>query len=114
MQIVSPTDRHGINALDFCNLCACAQLLRGPMHVRSKRLDFVMTDVPDVVEVSSRSPIGSSDHCFGSYRVSVEHVTPVHIVTRRVHLYHRINWKPVKEAVAGYLWGDIFSLSLAC
>ena len=30
---VSPTDRHGRNALDFCNLSGCEQLVCVPIHI---------------------------------------------------------------------------------
>ena len=51
LESVSPTDRHGRDALDFCNLSGCEQLVRCPTHVAGNRLDLVMTDVLDIVDV---------------------------------------------------------------
>ena len=60
LKSVSPTDRHGHGALDFCNLSGCEQLVRCPTHIAGHRLDLVMTDVQvDVVG----TPLGTSDHC---------------------------------------------------
>ena len=42
---VSPTDRHGPEALDFCNLSGCEQLVRCPTHIAGYRLDLVMTNI---------------------------------------------------------------------
>ena len=38
--------------------------MRGPTHITGNRLDRVMTDVPDIVEVVIITPLGTSDHCF--------------------------------------------------
>ena len=38
-------------ALDFCNLSGCEQLVRGSTHIAGNRLDLVMTDVPDIVNM---------------------------------------------------------------
>ena len=34
----------------------------GPTHARGGALDFLMTDVPDLVRVAVVAPIGNSDH----------------------------------------------------
>ena len=33
LESVSPTDRYGRNALDFCNLSGCEKLVRSPTHI---------------------------------------------------------------------------------
>ena len=66
MESISPTDRHGRDALDFCNLSGCEQLVYCPTHIAGNRLDFVMTDVPDIVDVFVGTPLGTSDNCFVS------------------------------------------------
>ena len=48
LESVSATDRHGRDALDFCNLSGCEPLVRCPTHITSNRLDFAMTDAPDI------------------------------------------------------------------
>ena len=57
LESVSPTDRHGRDALDFCNLSSCMQLVRCPTHIAGIRLDLVMTDVPDIVDVFVGTPL---------------------------------------------------------
>ena len=64
LESVSPTDRHARDALDFCNLSGCEQLVRRPTLSAGNRLDLMMTDVPDIVDVVVGTPLGTSDHCF--------------------------------------------------
>ena len=61
---VSPTDGHGRDALSFCTLSACTQLVQTPTHAAGNRLDLLLTNVPDVARVSvpSPHPLGTSDH----------------------------------------------------
>ena len=51
LESVSPIDRHRRDALDFCNLSVCEQLVLCPTHIAGSRLDLVMTDVPDIEDV---------------------------------------------------------------
>ena len=53
------TDRHGRDALDFSILSCCEQLVHGPTHIASNRLDLVMTDVHDIVDVVFGTPLGT-------------------------------------------------------
>ena len=76
MESVSPTDRRGHDAIDFCNLSGCEQLVRCPTHIASNRFDLVMTCVPDIVDVVVGIPLGTSDHCFGSCVLCVEQSVP--------------------------------------
>ena len=71
LESVSPTDRHGRDALGICNLSGCEQLVRCPTHIAGNRL-LVMTDVPDIVDVFFGTPLGTSDHCFVSCVLRVE------------------------------------------
>ena len=52
----------GPDALDFSNPSGCEQLLRCPTHIAGNRLDLLMTDVPDIVDVVICTPLGTSDH----------------------------------------------------
>ena len=63
LESVSRTDRHWRDALDFYNLSGCEQLVRCPIHIDGNRLDLVMTDAPDIVDVFDGTPLGTSDHC---------------------------------------------------
>ena len=40
--------------------------MRCPTHIAGNRLDLVMTDVPDIVDVVVDTPLGTSYHCFVS------------------------------------------------
>ena len=72
LESVFPTDRHGRDALDFCNLSGCEQLVRGPVHIAGNRLNLVITDVPDIADAVVGTPLGTSDHCFVSCVFRVE------------------------------------------
>ena len=63
---LSYTDRHGRDAPDFCNRFGCEQLVRCPTHIAANRLDLVMTDTPDIVDVSGGTPLKNFDHSFVS------------------------------------------------
>ena len=58
----TPTNRHGVAALDFATVSGCDQLVIGPTHARGGTLDLLMTDVPDLVRVAVVAPLGRSDH----------------------------------------------------
>ena len=50
-------------------LSGCDQLVVGPTHAHGGTLDFLMTDVPDLVKVYVVAPIGNSDPlCRQSFR----------------------------------------------
>ena len=57
LESVSPTDRHGRDALDFCKVSGNEQFVRCPTHIAGNRLDFVMTDAPDIVDVFAGTPL---------------------------------------------------------
>ena len=60
LESVSPTDRIWRDALGFCNMSGCEQLMPCPTHIAGKRLDLVMTDVPVIVDVFiGTSPLGT-------------------------------------------------------
>ena len=51
LESVSPTDRHGRDAINSCNLSGFEQLVRCSTPIPGNRLDLVMTDIPDIVDV---------------------------------------------------------------
>ena len=87
----SPTDRHGRDALDFCNLPGCEQSVRCSTHIAGNRLDLVMTDAPDIVDVFVGTPLGTSEHCFVSCVLLVEQSVPEYNVRSTVFLKNRTN-----------------------
>ena len=72
LESVSPTERHGCDALDFCNLSGCEQLELCPTNIAGNRIDIVITDVPDIVDVVVGTPLGTSDHFFISCVLRVD------------------------------------------
>ena len=44
LEPVTPTDRHGRDAFNFCNLSGSERLVLGPTHIAGNRLDLVMTN----------------------------------------------------------------------
>ena len=57
---VSLTERHGRDALDFCNLSGCEQLAHCSTHSAGNRLDLVITDIPNIVDAVVGTPLGKS------------------------------------------------------
>ena len=76
LESVSPTDRHRRAALNFCNLSGCEQLVRCTNHITGSRIDFVMTDAPDIVDMFLGTPMGTSVHCFFSCVFHIQQSVP--------------------------------------
>ena len=91
LESVSPTDQHGRDALIFCNLSGCEQLVSCHTHIAGNRLDLVMTDASDIVDVFVGSPLGTSDHCFVSCVLRVQQSVPEYNIRSIVFLMHRTN-----------------------
>ena len=85
------TNRHGVAAFDFETVYGCDQLVVGPTHERGGTLDFLMTDVPDLVRVAVVAPIGNSDHSSLSAVISMAQAVPNLCVSRKVFLKHQVN-----------------------
>ena len=86
LESVTPTDQHGRDAFDFCNLSGCEQLVSCLTHIAGNRLDLVMTDVPDMVDVVVGTPLCTSDQCFVSSVFCVEQSVPEYSVKSTVFL----------------------------
>ena len=61
---------HGVETFDFATVSGCDQLVVGPANARGGTLDFLMTDVPDVVWIAVVAPAGNSvtPICWQSFR----------------------------------------------
>ena len=53
----------GVMLLIFA-MSGCEQLVRCLTHIAGNRLDLVMTDATDIVDVFVGTPLGPSHHCF--------------------------------------------------
>ena len=65
-------------------------------------LDRLMTDVPDLAQVSVVAPIGNSDHSSLSTVISMAQAVPNLCVSRKVFLKHQVNWNMVCGAMQIY------------
>ena len=104
---VSPTDAHGVAAMDFADISGCTQLVDGPTHTAGNRLDLVLTDVPDIVNVEICAPVGSSDH--SSLKVSLE-LRQLNVITtsrREIYLKRNVDWDLVRTDVRDLPWHNI-------
>ena len=68
------------------------QLVRCPTHIAGNRLDLVMTEVPDIVDVFFGTPLGTSDHCFVCCVLRVEQSVLEYHIRSTVFLKHHTNW----------------------
>ena len=73
---VSPTDCHGLRAIDFSTESGCDLLIQRPTHRSGNAIDLIFTDVPGVVTSNVGIPIGTSDHSFVSAVIRTEQVVP--------------------------------------
>ena len=81
--------------------------MRGPTHIAGNRLNLVMTDVPDIVDVVVGTPLGTSDHCFVSFVLRVEQSVPEYNVRSTLILKYRTNRDSVRNAVRSFKWSTI-------
>ena len=107
MKSVSPTDRHGLDSLEFCNLSVCEQLAGCRTHIAGNRLDLVLTYIPDLEDVFVGTPMGTSNHCFVGCVLRVEQSVSEYNIRSTVFLKHRTNWDNVRCAVRSFTWSTI-------
>ena len=86
MNSVSPTDRHGLRAIDFSTEAGCDQLIQRPTHRSDNTLDLIFTGVPGVVTSNVGSLIGTSDHTYISTHIRTEQVVPEISSFRKIYL----------------------------
>ena len=77
------------------------QVVSGPTHIAGNRLNLVMTNVPEIVDVVVGTPLDTSDHCFVSCVLHVQQSVPED-VRSTVFLKHRTNWDKVRSAVRNF------------
>ena len=92
-------------------MSGCEQLVRCPTHIAGNRLDLVMTDAPDIVDVFVLTPLGTSDHCLVSCVFQVEQSVLEYNVRSTVFRKHRTNWDNVHSAVRSFAWITILKLA---
>ena len=104
LESVSPTDRQRLDALDFCNLSGYEQLVRCHTHITGNKLDLVINNVPDIVDVFIGTPLGTSElHCFVSCVLRIEQSVPKYNGRSTIFLKHLTNcdnvWCAVRSTI---------------
>ena len=79
-----PTNRHVVAAFNFSTVSACDRLVVCPTHALGGRLDFLLTDVADLVLVPVVAPIFKSGHSFLSALILMAQAVPNLCVNRKV------------------------------
>lgn len=103
------TTEHGVAAFDFSTVSGCSQLVREPTHVRGGVLDLVLTDVPDLVGIQVRPPVGTSDHSAIGMVITTSQRVQDFSVRREIYLKGRTNWDAVRDDVSNLPWGEVLS-----
>ena len=101
---VSPTDCHGLRAVDFSTESGCDQLIQRPTHRSGNTLDLIFTDVPEVVTSNVGIPIGTSDHSFVSAVIRTEQVVPEVCSSRKIYLKSQGNWDGILRDLSQLNW----------
>ena len=104
----SPTDRHGLSALDFATQCGCEQLIKRPTHRSGNTLDLIFTDVPGVVSGNVGTPIGTSDHSFVSAIIRTEQIVPEVTSSRKIYLKSQGDWDGVRNDIKHLDWSNLY------
>ena len=87
----SPINLNDRAARDFASSSGCEQMITEPTDIEGSVLDFVLTDVPDVVGVRVDSPVGTSNHRTVFIDVLEQHIP--HLVCRQeVYLKNSVSW----------------------
>ena len=102
------TESHGVAAYEFATVSGCDQLVVGQTHARSRILDLLMTDVPDLVRVAVVAQIGNSDYSSLSAVISMAQAVPNLCVRRKVFLKHKFNWNTVCGATQELPWHNMW------
>ena len=105
---VSPTDCHGLRALDFATESGCEQLIHRPTHRSGNPLDLILTDVPGVITSNVGSPIGTSDHTYVSAHIKTEQVVPEVSSSRKIYLKSQGNWNGVLRDLSNLNWSHFY------
>ena len=81
--------------------------MRSPSHISGNRLDLVMTNVPDIVDVVVGTRLRTSDHCFVSCVLHVEQSVLEYNVNSTVLSQHRMNLDSVHSAVRSFTYSTL-------
>lgn len=106
----SPTDCHGLRAIDFSTESGCDQLVHSPTHKSGNTLDLIFTDTPGVVTTNVGSPIGTSDHSFVSAVIKTQQAAPLICTSRKIYLKSRGDWNGILRDLSLLDWSQFYHL----
>ena len=105
---VSPTDCHGLRALDFTSEAGCEQLIHGPTHRSGNCLDLIFSDTPGIVTCNIANPIGTSDHSYVSAVIKTEQPVPDVTFSRKIYIKSRADWDGILHELSTTNWPYIY------
>ena len=105
---VSPTDCHGLRALDFTSEAGCEQLIHGPTHRSGNCLDLIFSDTPGIVTCNIANPIGTSDHSYVSAVIKTEQPVPNVTFSRKIYIKSRADWDGILHELSTTNWPYIY------
>lgn len=82
---------HGVAVLDFVTVFICDQLVIYPTHARKGILDILMTEVPDLVQVTLVVLICSSYHFSFSAGMAMSKTVPHLCFSIKVFMQQQVN-----------------------
>ena len=89
---VSPTDGHGLRALDFSSESGCEQIIHKPTHRCGNCLDLLFTDSLGDVAASVGTPIGIFDHSAICVTIKTEQAVLNVSSSRKIHIKSQADW----------------------
>ena len=105
---VSPTDGHGLRALDFSSESGCEQIIHKSTHRSGNCLDLLFTDSPGVVAAVVGTPIGTSDHSVISATIKIEQSVPDVSFSRKIYIKSRADWQGISNDLSVVNWPHIY------
>ena len=89
-------------SMDFATKSGCEQIIHRPTHKSGNTLDLIFTDAPAIVASNVGSPIGTSDYCFVSAHIKIEHTIPNVSSSRKIYLKSQADWNGVLSDLSDF------------
>lgn len=106
---ISPTDRHGLRALDFASESGCEQIINEATHRSGNCLDLVYTDSPGVITSKVGSPVGTSDHALISLVVKTEQPVPDISYSCKIYMKSQADWNGILHDLLCLNWSQLYN-----
>ena len=83
-------NRQAVATFDFATISSCDQLVVGPTQARGGTVDFLMTDVLDLVRVAVVASMGNLDHSSVSAVISIVRMFETGVLEVKFSLKHLV------------------------